>query len=967
MGLSNAIDCRPDIDLPKKTSEVGLIRRMFLDPSASHLIITTTLGENYYLHTQSRQPKLLSRLKGVIIESIAWNPSLPTASTREILIGANDGNVYEDYIEPSSEFYRSQEKYLKLVYKSLEGSITGLWVDMILGRPDTRRVVIATSTKLFHFVGRVGRVGSEGSGSIFTKLFDSEAPAIHEVQRGTRPSVTALAVSPDSDVGSLSEDEDKERAFAWLSAPGIFHGEFQSRGALGSLGTNTFNDAKLIPKSKISSSDYPEGHRKAAQGPIDAIALSQWHVLCLFEGRVVAFQRLDEQVVFDYGVLESGEKALALSADQKKNTYWLFTNQSIYEIVVTKEDRDVWKVMLKDQKFSLASQYAREPYQKDAVASASGDYLIAKGHFIEAATVYGKSSRPLEQVALSFIDHGQEDALRKYLTTKLAMYKKSSIMQRMMIASWLVEIYMSKLNSLDDTITTKAQLSEGASTADTKDEVDVIRQEFQDFLVKYKSDLDQDTTYELISSYGREQELLAYAMVIDDNNFVLSYWVQRERWQESISVLKRQTDPEIFYRYSSVMMAHVATELVEILTRHPDLDPVKFIPALLNYNQKSQSTPLAKNQAVRYLRFCIDHLRSTDPAVHNTLLSVYASHPSPGEKELLNYLSIHSLSNPPPYDTEFAFRLCIQYHRVQSAVQIYSSMGEYDSAVNLALKHDEIDLASAVADRPADRNPALRKRLWLEVAKKVISQQGTGSIKAAIEFMKRCDLLRIEDLIPFFPDFVVIDDFKEEICAALESYSRSIAALDLEMDASAATAESIKNDIKELDKRYALVEPGERCRLCELPLLSRQFFVFPSCQHGFHSDCLGRKVVDGSGVTVRSRIRELQASISRGGKREKEARELDALIGGQWYVLSLRFEFQMQFTDHAYATVQHHVRRPCYQVHRGAIRYQQRQHRGVGRLTDQKGPRHNRLLMTMNGLRNLQLMFGHVVLRVPLV
>ena len=64
-----------DIDLPKKPSEIGIIKRLFLDPSASHLIITTTLAENYYLHTQSRTPKALPRLKGVAIESISWNPS----------------------------------------------------------------------------------------------------------------------------------------------------------------------------------------------------------------------------------------------------------------------------------------------------------------------------------------------------------------------------------------------------------------------------------------------------------------------------------------------------------------------------------------------------------------------------------------------------------------------------------------------------------------------------------------------------------------------------------------------------------------------------------------------------------------------------------------------------------------------------------------------------------------------------
>ncbi|KAI7172180.1 hypothetical protein KC316_g4509, partial [Hortaea werneckii] len=50
--LDNAEDI-DDIDLPKRPAEIGVIRRLFMDPSASHLIISTTLGENYYLHTQS--------------------------------------------------------------------------------------------------------------------------------------------------------------------------------------------------------------------------------------------------------------------------------------------------------------------------------------------------------------------------------------------------------------------------------------------------------------------------------------------------------------------------------------------------------------------------------------------------------------------------------------------------------------------------------------------------------------------------------------------------------------------------------------------------------------------------------------------------------------------------------------------------------------------------------------------------
>ena len=859
---------------------------MFLDPSASHLIVTTTLGENYYLHTQSRQPKALSRLKGVGIESVAWNPSEPTASTREILVGASDGNIYETYIEPSNEFYRREEKYVKAVYKVPNGPVDGIWVDTVEGRPDIRRILVSTPTALYHFVGRVGRHGQEGSVHIFSKLFETEAPTVQESPGSSITGFSKLTISPDPPSSTISDSSEKDRIYAWLTAQGIFYGTLQSSSNLSSLGNQVFNDSKAFARTKIPPSENMSGRKRAKQDPIKSIALTQWHILSFVEGRIVATSRLDERNVYDQVVLERDESALGLVADQRKNTFWLFSSHEIFEIVVNDEDRDVWKVMLKDQKFDAALRYARGAAQKDAVATASGDYLISKGQYLEAASVYGKSSKPFEEVALTFIDHGEQDALRKYLLTKLSMFKKSSIMQRVMIASWLVEIFMTKFNSLDDTIATKAELAENTNTAETKDELGIIRNEFRDFVTKYKNDLDSKTTYEIISSHGREQELLAYAMAIDDHNYILSYWVQRERWSETLDVLKKQTDPSIFYKYSSVLMAHVPTELVDILMRHPDLNPRNLIPALLNYT-KDNKTPLGQNQAARYLLFCINQLNSSDAAVHNTLISIYASHTSTSETALLNYLSSQSSHPPPSYDADFALRLCIQHSRVQSCVHIYSLMGQYASAVSLALKHNEIDLASSVADRPSDTNPALRKKLWLAVAKKVISQQSTGSIKTALDFLKRCDLLRIEDLIPFFPDFVVIDDFKDEICAALESYSRHIDSLKTEMDESAATAESIKEDIKRLDRRYAIVEPGEGCRVCTLPLLSRQFFVFPSCQHGFHSDCLGRKVVEGSGMTTRGRIRELQASIGRGGsgaRREKEVRELDALVGKEWSV-----------------------------------------------------------------------------------
>jgi hypothetical protein len=106
-----------------------------------------------------------------------------------------------------------------------------------------------------------------------------------------------------------------------------------------------------------------------------------------------------------------------------------------------------------------------------------------------------------------------------------------------------------------------------------------------------------------------------------------------------------------------------------------------------------------------------------------------------------------------------------------------------------------------------------------------------------MRFLESTDLLKIEDILPFFPDFVVIDDFKDEIANALESYSAQIEALKNEMDDATRSAESMKEYIVGLKNRFISVDAGERCSVCSIPILTRQFYVFP-CHHAFHADCL---------------------------------------------------------------------------------------------------------------------------------
>lgn len=868
---------RPDIDLPRKASEVGVIRRMFLDPTASHLLVCTSLGENYYLHSQSKQPRALGRLRGVSIESVAWNPSLPTASTREILLGASDGNIYETFIEVSNEFYKKEVKHLKNLHKLPDGPITGLWVDNLHGKPDLRRILIATQSRLFHLVGRLGH-GNDGSGSVYTRLFESEHPIIHEITRTASGSLSSLAISPDPPDADPHGRDEQDRAFAWLASQGIFHGKLLSSPTDQTLGSKVFAESKSLSRAQIVS-DSPS-KRKPVSEAIDAIALTQWHIVSLIGGRVMITNRLTGKMVSEHDVLTPGQKAIGFAVDIQENTFWLLTAQEIFEIAPREEDRDIWRIMMEQQQFDSALQQARGQEQKETVAAAYGDHMAKKGLWKEAASLYGGSNKPFEDIALKMIDNDQPDALRKFLLAKLAATKKSAIMQRLMIASWLVEIFMAKLNALDDTIVTKAELSESLNATESRQHLQEVKREFHDFVTKYKSDLDRKTVYDVISSHGREEELLFFANAVNDYNYELSYWVQRERWTNVLNVLKKQKDPEVFYRYSTVLLANVPHEMVDILMRHATLKPRNLVPALLEYNRSFSGEANAQNQAIRYLNYAVNQLNSEDSAIHNTLVSIYASHPSKDEAGLLSYLQ--GEGDEPRYDPDFALRQCIQHHRTLSCVHIYTSMGQYLQAVDLALSHNEVELAADIADRPMS-NPQLRKRLWLAVARKVISQ--SDGIKSAIEFLRRCELLKIEDLIPFFPDFVVIDDFREEICEALENYSRSIDNLKREMDESSQTASNIKLDIAALDHRYAIVEPGEKCYVCGLPLLSRQFFVFP-CQHAFHSDCMGRKVLEQAGVSKSSRIKEQQAQIHKGlvtgAKREAAVAELDSLVASSW-------------------------------------------------------------------------------------
>lgn len=139
----------------------------------------------------------------------------------------------------------------------------------------------------------------------------------------------------------------------------------------------------------------------------------------------------------------------------------------------------------------------------------------------------------------------------------------------------------------------------------------------------------------------------------------------------------------------------------------------------------------------------------------------------------------------------------------------------------------------------------------------------------AMQFLESTPLLKIEDILPFFPEFSTIDDFKDDICEALEEYGHQIEQLKTEMNTATEAAEAIKRDIADLRNRFVVVDAAAKCDSCGDQLLARQFYVFP-CQHAFHADCLIREVTQNLPTHTLRRVLELQNQIAREAKDNDE-------------------------------------------------------------------------------------------------
>ena len=144
-----------------------------------------------------------------------------------------------------------------------------------------------------------------------------------------------------------------------------------------------------------------------------------------------------------------------------------------------------------------------------------------------------------------------------------------------------------------------------------------------------------------------------------------------------------------------------------------------------------------------------------------------------------------AIANRPQEDERLQRKLwlAIACHLIQTAAEQPNG-----TPVSLRTERAYALLVLQVPVLSANQSRCHIHRLFLTVHR----SQGE-SIKKINDLMREAGgLLKIEDILPLFPDFVQIDNFKDAICQSLEDYNTQIAGLKTEMDDATRIADALR-------------------------------------------------------------------------------------------------------------------------------------------------------------------------------
>jgi vacuolar protein sorting-associated protein 18 len=891
--------------------------------------------EMYYLDSSWKKPRPIAKLKGIMVTSIAWNTSVSGATTTsmcEALIGTATGSLILLSLDNKASNKKERVDQMYELHNEFADNTSPIAGLAILNLSRGKKLVLALcGTKVHLFSNNTNTTSCslddvfQSSAAVSVIDLPLDAPAA-QLQL-----LSSLGNSSYHHRHSSSGGGERENSlpFAVLSPSGIYMAKLDTSPTGISDDAERLRQAVLLPSAVF---DMNNTASKNIERPM-SMALTQYHLVLLYPTRLQFINRTSKRQVQVLSVDQfatpmRGMTALplGLTRDPSHGGVYVLAGDDCFEVESVQEDGDMWQVLIEKGDFNGALVFAQNARQRNAIYLAHGEALLEQGRAVEAAPIMGRLTSAVpsfEDLAVRLLESegGGSEALALFLQSRLDTLGKEDAAQATLVATWLTELYLDTLNH--------ALLQRGTNGGKPGhlqdkqgDAADQAAARLCDFLTKYVHILDPGTTISLLAGYGRTEELTHYAKCRGDAEAVIEHLLAAGEVEKVLEVLRKPSvSEELAYKFASALAkANPGATVQSWIDASPPLDPRRLLPALLHFGELSveggggggggtsnnatityspqeerMAASAGRKDALKYIWYCIYRLETTDTAVHNLAFSLLSVEPS-DEGRLLEYVGGpgRGVLGKPLFDPIYGLRLAQQMGRKRVAVSLLEELGMFDDAVNLALTFDR-DLAVNVARQACEDvgDVVVGRKLWMVIARHIIEdaaaaadvgendeeknkQQQREAINKATQLLEESNgVLRIEDILPMFPDFVEIDAFRDAVCSSLERYNREIQELRSEMSLASKTAQIMRDGLKKLEGRVAAVDPSAaKCARCDRIVAQPsptaagpsggclpKYYVFPT-GNVFHGSCL---CVEVAGLVPRiqaKRIQDLQQKLA---------------------------------------------------------------------------------------------------------
>ena len=603
------------------------------------------------------------------------------------------------------------------------------------------------------------------------------------------------------------------------------------------------------------------------------------------------------------------QKTLALPFDgsikgmaSDRDTFWIYTDDSIHEILIHNEGNLVWYDYYKLGKYdeALAGLENNEEnfYKRDLVLIKQGyDYLQKGGFGVETndeellklqtrgVAILAKLTEPFEKVCLMLNNPTSKRILLEYLLAQFALEKRDKV-RAIVLSTWIIEL-MVRLND----------------------------NRFHEFVKQNFKTFDK-SIYDVLDG----ERALFYADLIEDYNFILQYYIDHKNWPLAVRTLPKLylKDVDAIYNTALVLLLNYP-KVTETWLRF-DLDYERLLPAMLAYCTKHdhKQLPFNQNKIIKFLSK-VHEQGYKSIKINNYYLSMLILSLEDTVIEITKFIKNEKL-----YDQNFILRLCILYKRIEPTILIYIDMGLYEQALDYALQNNAIDGAETVLNKYEDvvkeeqeeqqqqqqqqqqqnqkgviggmqdvsrynklenESYNIRRHLWLKFSKHLIDgvcqqkrevkiqeiDKSSNKISATLDYLLGKSPLGLKDLLPLFPETILINNFKDEIVSSLNEYKQSLQGINLKIQESSTLLSTLKLEAQKEEETqadsYVVVEPGAACKLCSKLLITKNFVVFKNCKHDFHKECLIRYYSKSKG---NYKFKKVYQNFIRNGEKNQE-------------------------------------------------------------------------------------------------